>query len=324
MAFREAPSRKPAGRARPNQDLQSSSACRRRSQALAESLLPVALAAARVQMAHSRAGVAVETKADSSPVTVADRESEDIILAGLARVAPGVPVVSEEAAAAGHVPAIGEASSWWTRSTAPSRSSGGAAVHHQHRADRARQPGVRPRLCPGDGGFLCDLGPDEAGAARLSPSSQRRTPCRLRSRAPARPGCPIPNALGALTSQTHLKATQRFLDGYRVIERRAVSSSLKFGLLARGEADVYPRAGDQRMGHGRRPCRAGRRRRHRDDLRRPAPALRQAGLPQLRASWPGAAAPLPQAALSDAGADRTLWLRRLYRIDASGTLATLS
>jgi 3'(2'), 5'-bisphosphate nucleotidase len=34
------------------------------------------------------------------------------------------------------------------------------------------------------------------------------------------------------------------LDRYHVVERRALSSSLKFGLLARGEADIYPRAGD--------------------------------------------------------------------------------
>jgi 3'(2'), 5'-bisphosphate nucleotidase len=55
---------------------------------------------------------------------------------------------------------------------------------------------------------------------------------------------PDPNALSALVSQAHMdKATQRFLDRYSVVERRAVSSSLKFGLMARGEADLYPRAG---------------------------------------------------------------------------------
>jgi 3'(2'), 5'-bisphosphate nucleotidase len=73
---------------------------------LAEGLLSVALAAARVQMAHFAAGVAVERKADESPVTAADRQSEEIILAGLARLAPGVPVIAEEAVTAGHVPDI--------------------------------------------------------------------------------------------------------------------------------------------------------------------------------------------------------------------------
>src|SRR5262249_34557701 len=53
---------------------------------------------------------------------------------------------------------------------------------------------------------------------------------------------PDPNALRALTSQSHLnRATQHFLDQYKIIQSRAVSSSLKFGLMARGEADIYPR-----------------------------------------------------------------------------------
>jgi 3'(2'), 5'-bisphosphate nucleotidase len=56
---------------------------------------------------------------------------------------------------------------------------------------------------------------------------------------------PDPNALRALTSQSHRNpATQSFLDHYNIIEQRAVSSSLKFGLMARGEADLYPRTGE--------------------------------------------------------------------------------
>ena len=50
--------------------------------------------------------MAVERKADHSPVTAADRESEEIILEGLARLAPGVPVIAEEEVAAGRIPDI--------------------------------------------------------------------------------------------------------------------------------------------------------------------------------------------------------------------------
>ena len=73
---------------------------------LAEGLLSVALAAARVQMAHFGTGVEVERKSDHSPVTAADRQAEEIILAGLARLAPGVPVIAEEEVAAGRIPTI--------------------------------------------------------------------------------------------------------------------------------------------------------------------------------------------------------------------------
>src|SRR5688500_11973963 len=51
------------------------------------------------------AGFEVETKSDQSPVTVCDRAAEAIILAELARAAPGVPVIAEEEVAAGRIPA---------------------------------------------------------------------------------------------------------------------------------------------------------------------------------------------------------------------------
>src|SRR5438309_1862033 len=55
-----------------------------------------------------RQGFDVETKLDASPVTEADRAAELIILAWLARVAPGVPVIAEEEVAAGRIPTHGD------------------------------------------------------------------------------------------------------------------------------------------------------------------------------------------------------------------------
>ncbi|MBA3577930.1 MAG: 3'(2'),5'-bisphosphate nucleotidase CysQ [Sphingomonas sp.] len=55
-----------------------------------------------------RRGFDVEQKDDLSPVTEADRAAELIILAALAKAAPGVPVVAEEEVAAGRIPAIGD------------------------------------------------------------------------------------------------------------------------------------------------------------------------------------------------------------------------
>jgi 3'(2'), 5'-bisphosphate nucleotidase len=52
-----------------------------------------------------RRGFEVEAKRDSSPVTEADRAAELIILAALARAAPGIPVIAEEEVAAGRIPA---------------------------------------------------------------------------------------------------------------------------------------------------------------------------------------------------------------------------
>jgi 3'(2'), 5'-bisphosphate nucleotidase len=213
-------------------------------QFLADSLLPVALAAARVQMVYFAAGVAAKTKADRSPVTVADQESEAIILEGLARAAPGVAVVSEEAAAAGNIPVVGgtfflvdplDGTKPFIRREPQFTINIGLVED--------RSPVFGLVYAPALEDFYVTVGPGQAGAARLSPSSE---PCNLAACGlrPLRTRVPDPNALGALISQINLdRATQRFLDGYAVVERRAVSSSLKFGLMARGKADLYPRAG---------------------------------------------------------------------------------
>jgi 3'(2'), 5'-bisphosphate nucleotidase len=55
-----------------------------------------------------RRGFDVEHKQDSSPVTEADRAAELIILAALAKAAPGVPIIAEEEVAAGRIPAHGD------------------------------------------------------------------------------------------------------------------------------------------------------------------------------------------------------------------------
>jgi len=74
---------------------------------LLEALLPVVLAAGRIEMNYFDAGVEVQTKADATPVTVADHEAEVVLVDGLNKVAPGVPVIAEESVAAGKVPETG-------------------------------------------------------------------------------------------------------------------------------------------------------------------------------------------------------------------------
>ena len=63
--------------------------------------------AGEVVMAVYAETIEVDSKADSSPVTRADREAEAVIMAGLVRLAPHIPVVAEEAVADGQVPDVG-------------------------------------------------------------------------------------------------------------------------------------------------------------------------------------------------------------------------
>jgi 3'(2'), 5'-bisphosphate nucleotidase len=67
---------------------------------LAEALMPVVERAAAAIMRIYGDAFTVETKADDSPLTQADLESQRIIADALARLTPGVPVLSEESAQA--------------------------------------------------------------------------------------------------------------------------------------------------------------------------------------------------------------------------------
>src|SRR6202043_3988196 len=68
---------------------------------------------------------------------------------------------------------------------------------------------------------------------------------------------PVPaSAMRAVASRSHMDAqTERFLRRLPVTELRSAGSSLKFCLIARGDADVYPRLAptmewDTAAGHG--------------------------------------------------------------------------
>ena len=94
-----------------------------------------------------------------------------------------------------------------------------------------------------------------------------------------------------MASRSHrTPETDAFLANYPVTEFRSIGSSLKFCLVAAGEADIYPRIGttmewDTAAGHAVLHGRG--RPRHR--ARGRAVPLRQAGIPQRQLSSRGAA-----------------------------------
>ena len=71
-------------------------------------LIEAALAGGRAVLAVYRTDFAVETKADSTPVSQADRDAEAVILERLSRDFPGIPVVAEELASEGRIPECGD------------------------------------------------------------------------------------------------------------------------------------------------------------------------------------------------------------------------
>ncbi|MGC1305077.1 MAG: 3'(2'),5'-bisphosphate nucleotidase CysQ [Caulobacteraceae bacterium] len=204
--------------------------------ALLEGVVEAALRAGRAILDIYQSDFAVQVKPDASPVTEADTAAEAIILAALARLAPGVPVVAEEEVAAGRTPQVGEMFFLvdpldGTKEFVQRRGdfTVNVALIEQGRPTLGVvYPPVRGRLYAADvragAAWAADVSDDRLGA---------RTPLRVRT-----PG----EAYVVVASKSHpTPGTETYLSDCEVESRISVGSSLKFCLVAAGEADLYPR-----------------------------------------------------------------------------------
>ncbi len=178
-----------------------------------------------------RRGPSVRTKAGGDPVTDADERSQELILGRLADIAPGVQVVAEESEQ--HERSDG---TFWLVDPLDGTKeflsgNGEFTVNIALVEDRRPVLGVvlapaRERLfaaAPGEGAFVCETAGRRAIAARSVPNE----------------GAVV------VSSRSHgdAAALKRFTAGRRVAASVAAGSSLKFCLVASGEADLYPRFG---------------------------------------------------------------------------------
>lgn len=177
---------------------------------------------------------AVRDKDDSSPVTQADERAEALIVPALQRLAPDVPVVAEEAVAAGRVPAI-DRMFWLVDPLDGTKEfisrNGEFTVNIALVADGEPLLGVV--LAPALGRLYAG---DVARGAWVEDADGRR-PIRCRS---------VPQAgLTVVASRSHgdAAALDAFLAGRKVAAVASAGSSLKLCLVAAGEADLYPRLG---------------------------------------------------------------------------------
>jgi 3'(2'), 5'-bisphosphate nucleotidase len=214
--------------------------------ALLQSLIYTAQRAGGAIMAVYATDFAVRDKADASPVTAADEAAEKIILADLAAIAPGIPVVAEEAVAAGKVPAIsgnGRSDQFFlvdpldgTREFVSRRDEFTVNVA----LIEAGKPVLGVVFAParrelywgdvrnGKAGHI-DADPDGTMPSMGTAISARRPPV---------------DGLTAVASRSHrTPETDALLAKYPVKDFRSIGSSLKFCLVAAGEADLYPRVG---------------------------------------------------------------------------------
>ena len=211
---------------------------------LADALLPSILGAGRIQLDHAAAGIKAESKADRSPVTAADRESEELLLAALAAAAPGVPVIAEEAAAAGHLPSTGAAFFLVDPLDGTREYVAGSKEYTVNVAlvvDGAPVFGII--YAPAMAWLFMTVGAQRSIEAEVAPDAAVSRLSELTVKE-VRTRDPVPDALIGVASRSYKSAkAAAFLDRLGVRQRKPIGSSLKFCLVARGDADVYPRFG---------------------------------------------------------------------------------
>ena len=206
---------------------------------LIQALLPVMASAGNCILEIYGTDFTVRGKADSSPVTMADEAAEAIILAALRKLTPDIPVIAEEQASAGHIPQIGEY--FWLvdplDGTKEFISRNGEFTVNIGLIEQNR-PVLGLVLAPAMGRIY--FGALGAGAFTSSFDGTKidSTFEAIHARI-----APDSGAI-ALASRSHRDAaTEALITAEGIDDFKAAGSSLKFCLLACGEADFYPRTG---------------------------------------------------------------------------------
>ncbi|WP_205967543.1 3'(2'),5'-bisphosphate nucleotidase CysQ [Aquisalinus luteolus] len=183
-----------------------------------------------------------EIKGDGSPVTEADQLAEDIILAGLKEIAPDIPVLAEESAAAGKIPELGDkfflvdpldGTKEFINKTGEFTVNIALIENGRPVAGVVYAPAAEKLYfgTVGEGAFIQKIAPgaDRADALRAAPINVRKRK---------------EGALIAVASRSHRSAeTETLLEKLGATDFTPAGSSLKFCLVAEGLADVYPRLG---------------------------------------------------------------------------------
>lgn len=207
-----------------------------------ELLLPANRQAGAAIMRHYQADAGFERKSDDSPVTLADRDSEHILLAALQHLAPEIPVVAEESASELDrtrgdrfflVDPLDGTKEFIKRRT--DFTVNVALIQDGH-------PVFGMVYAPALREIAFTLSQQRAVAARLDPAVEVEEqtlsvhPISVRD-VPA-------EGITAMVSASHFDAeTEDFLEDLPIAKRHSAGSSLKFIRLAQGEADLYPRFG---------------------------------------------------------------------------------
>lgn len=198
----------------------------------------LAVEAGQVIMDIFHSKMSVEQKADSSPVTEADRASEKLILAGLRAAFPDISCVAEEEVSAGiGAPELGHRFFLVDPLDGTREFVGGRADFTVNIAlVRDGTPEIGVVYAPCSGRFFSGR-PGKAEALTVGEDQTISGRHRISAREGRTP-------LTIVASRSHrTPETDDYIRGIEAAEIVSVGSSLKFCLIAAGEADVYPRFG---------------------------------------------------------------------------------
>lgn len=200
---------------------------------MALGLIPVIEEAGRITLEVRSGGMRVDSKADASPVSEADLRSQAHIAESLARLCPDIPVLSEE----GNHELENIGPRFFLVDPLD-----GTKEFVSGRDDFAinialiedGRPTVGLLYAPARRYLYMSWGPRTAVGKRAGETDLAPLPIH-----PVKPRPPV-----VLTSRSHLDAdTKAFLARLGEHTPHPMGSALKFGLVADGEADLYPRFG---------------------------------------------------------------------------------
>lgn len=204
-----------------------------------DDLARLAIAAGREIMSVRAAGFEAMTKGDGSIVTIADQRAEKIIEDGLASLAPDVPMIGEEAVAAGRIPDISERFFCvdpldGTRGFAK----GGDEFTVNIGLIQHGAPVVGVIFAPVSGALFAGE-PGRALRARVA-DDDAFTWEAITATPPTGRGWRVM----ASRTQGHNAQTRAFVAALGTHSQDDCASSIKFCRLAEGRADLYPRFGN--------------------------------------------------------------------------------
>ena len=203
------------------------------SAALLDDLCTLAAQAGEAIQEVARAPIASRTKADATPVTMADDAADRLILAGLRLLTPDIEVISEESISAERL-----------------------GMSYPERFWLVDPLDGTKEFLAGNGEYTVNIALVEDGVPVLgvihapalgwtyAASGGRVFRRHGHGAAASIAARPCPARPLALVSRSHRDATtDDYLRGLGAIDERSVGSSLKFCLIAAGEGDLYVRFG---------------------------------------------------------------------------------